>query len=104
MKYICKHACIWRGVYVTPDTVVDMTDEELKTRKPQIDGSFAPVGDNGVPVEEDKPDEHNLTKAQYREMLASRGVHPPRTATIDELRKLYEQYNKQQVDTKKDLK
>ena len=104
MKYICKHACIWRGVYVTPDTVVDMTEDELKTRKPQIDGSFAPVDADGVPVEEDKPDEHNLTKAQYREMLASRGVHPPRTASIDELRKLYEQYNKQQVETKKDLK
>ena len=104
MKYICKHACIWRGVYTTPDTIVDMTDDELKAMKPQIDGSFAQLGEKGVPVEEDKPDEHNMTKAQYREMLARVGVNPPRTASRDELRKLYEQYNRQQTETKKDIR
>ena len=103
MKYICKHACIWRDVYVTPDTVVDMTDEELKTKKPQIDGSFAPLGENGVPVEKDTPDDHGMTKAQYREMLSRVGVNPPRTASRDDLRKLFEQYNRQQTETKKDI-
>lgn len=93
MKYICKHACIWRGVYVTPDTVVDMTEDELKDKKPQIDGSFAPLDANGTPKEaEDAPDEHKMTKEKYREKLANAGVHPSPTATRDELRKLYEQH------------
>lgn len=103
MKYICKHACIWRGVHVPPDTVVDMTNEELMTKKPQIDGSFAPLDTNGIIVERDAPDEHGMTKAQYREMLARVGVRPPRTAGRDELRKLYEQYNRQQSEAKKDI-
>jgi hypothetical protein len=91
MKYICKHACIWRGVYTTPDTIVDMTDDELKAMKPQIDGSFAPVDASGLPVD-DKPDRYGMTRAQYRERLSGFGVAISPTATSDELHKLLEQH------------
>lgn len=90
MKYICKHACIYKGVHTLPDTIIDVTAEEAQ-KNPIIGCSFAPL-EPAVQQEPDRPDEHGMTKAQYRERLGAFGVQASPTATHDELRKLLEQH------------
>lgn len=90
MKYICKHACIYKGVHTLPDTVIEVGEEEAK-KNPIIGCSFAPL-EPAAKKDEDRPDEHGMTKAQYRERLGSFGVQASPTATHDELRKLLEQH------------
>lgn len=91
MKYICKHACIYKGVHTLPDTVIDV-DEETARKNPIIGCSFVPLKPAAAAPAEDKPDELDFTMAQYREKLAAYGVQASPTATHDELRKLLNQH------------
>ncbi len=89
MKYICKHACIYKGVRKVADEIIEVSEQEAKSN-PIIGCSFAPL-EKITATETDEPDEHRMTKAMYREMLGKFGYQASPTATRDELRKMYEQ-------------
>lgn len=98
MKYICKHACIWRGVYVAPDTVIDMTDEEMKEQAGPIGSSFVPLqpGERAKKEKAEERDEAGMTLEDYRQRLTGMNVPFSPTAGIDELRKLLRQHTSTQ--------
>lgn len=89
MKCICTHACICRGVHTLPDTVLDLSEDELK--QDHIAASFAKcAADTPAPAEdEDKTDANGMTKAAYRTKLDQLGVPYQPTDSLEDLAKLH---------------
>ena len=100
MKAICTHPCQFRGVLVSADTVLDITEAEAKSAL--VKSSFrlldpAAAERNKRKAEEaERPDERGMTAQNYRDRLAGMNVpfHP--TDTIDELRKLFDRATSQE--------
>ncbi len=88
MKMICTHPCQFRGVLVPADTVLDISEAELKANGQAVSSFRALEGE--AKKEEEKPDERGMTAQNYRDRLMAMNVpfHP--TDGIDELRKLFD--------------
>jgi hypothetical protein len=88
-KCICVYQCQFRGVLVKPDTVLDITDEEMELHAQRIASSFRPLDEKTGAAKADPSirDEFGMSVDDYRARLdAFKAAYGP-TDTIDELRK-----------------
>lgn len=84
----CIHKCLFRGVSVRKDSVLEITDSESDMAV--VKSSFVPV--DAAPEKVEKPGAGNeLTREQYMQKLDELGVRYKVRGSRDELKSLYEQ-------------
>lgn len=82
----CIHKCLFRGVSIRKDTVIDISESEADMSV--VKSSFVRV--ESEPIKVEKPGALNdFTREQYMQKLDALGVHYKVRASLADLKELY---------------